>query len=137
VYPGSQQISDFHFSVQVRRISGNLDGDYGVVFRLKDGSYYRYVISDSGHFSVEKFSSDRWKQLIPMKWSAEIRPYEVNLLTVASSGPYFSFFINGQRVGEVADTQLESGFVGLTIGLGQAGHQAVFEFDNVEIWAPP
>ena len=69
--------------------------------------------------------------------STEIRPDDVNLLTVVSAGSHFLFFINGQPVGEVKDSELERGFAGVAIGLRKAGDQAVFEFDNFEIWAPP
>lgn len=137
VHPDIQQTSDFHMSVEVRKISGARFAEYGVVFRVNDGSYYRFAISDPKIFSVERNASGRFTPMISRSWSTEIRENDVNLLTVASTGSYFSFFINGQRVGEFEESRLERGFTGLTIGLDLARDQAVFEFDNFEIWVPP
>jgi hypothetical protein len=135
-YPDSPQLSDFHLSVEARRLSGTLTGEFGVVMRIQDGDYYRFAISDVQTYSIERYSSDRWRTFSSSRLSTEIKPQEFNRLTVASSGSHFYFFINGQLVDEIEDDELGQGYIGLTIGLREAGDEAVFEFDNFSIYAP-
>lgn len=139
VHPDIQQTSDFHMSVEVKKAVGGSAATYGVVFRLNNDSYYRFTISDPAIFAVERYASGHWTAMISRSWSTKIRENDVNLLTVASTGSSFSFFINGQQVGEFEfpDSRLERGFVGLTISLPFRGNRAEFWFDNFELWAPP
>jgi len=52
-------------------------------------------------------------------------------------GSHFTFYINDQYVGEADDDQLSTGTIALAVGLDNAEDQAVFEFDNLELRAPP
>lgn len=139
VYPSSLQTDDFLTSVEVRKAEGSSGASYGLVFRVNDNSFYRFAISGLQIVSVERHASGRLAQIISRRVSTEIRENDVNLLAIASSGSSFSLFINGEQVGEFefGNNRLESGFVGLTIGLQTVGESAVIEFDNFELWAPP
>jgi hypothetical protein len=136
VYPASDQASDFHATVRARRVSGTMSGEYGLVFRILGESYYRFVVSDLGLFTVEKYNLGEWTDLISSSLSTEIRPGEINALTVAASGDQFTFYINGTRVGEAQDRSITNGYIGVTIGLQEEGDVAVFEFDEFEVWVP-
>lgn len=135
-YPDSDETSDFLVRVRGRRVSGTMSGEYGVVFRLSDEAYYRFTVNDLGSFAVERHDSSGWSTMIPKTTSPEIHRGEFNLLTVSGSGDSFAFFINDQLVGHAQDARLAEGHIGITIGQGEAGDVAVFEFDDFEIWAP-
>lgn len=133
---GSQPVSDFYLSVEVRRVSGTRTGSSGLVFRLNNRSYYAFVINDSQRFAVMKSTQGRLEDVISWKESDAIQPDGTDVLTVVATGSNFSFFINGQWVAEIEDVDYEQGRTGLTIGLDRAGEEAVFEFDNFEVWTP-
>jgi hypothetical protein len=136
VYPDSEQVSNFHATVRARRVSGTMGGEYGLGFRIQDEWYYRFIVSDLGLFTVEKYYLGEWTDLISNSLSTEIHPDETNALTIVASGDRFTFYINGHSVGQAQDRSLENGHIGVTIGLQEEGDIAVFEFDDFEIWVP-
>ncbi|MEE9288357.1 MAG: hypothetical protein V3U69_02080 [Bacteroidota bacterium] len=135
--PTVRSVSDFDLTVEAQRISGSENAAYGVVFRLvSDDTFYDFTISDTQTFSFALKEDGEWTTLIDWTSSSAIRPGEVNRLMVTAQGSHFVFSINGQIVGEADNGRLQSGTVGLAVDLVDAGDEAVFEFDNLELRAP-
>ena len=137
IWPGMDPLSDFYVSVDIQRTSGFGDAQYGVIFRNSDEltTYYYLEVSERQEFAVYLYE-DGWATLFPATFSSAILPGQVNHLEVVGQGSQFLFFINGEYVGEVHDTNLSSGEVGLAVGLANGGDEATFVFDNFVVRAP-
>jgi hypothetical protein len=61
----------------------------------------------------------------------------VNQLAVLGVGDRFTLYINNEYVGTVSDSRISEGRVGVTVGLGYAGQEALFRFDNFVLLIPP
>lgn len=128
------QVEDFYLTAQARQLSGPRRNDYGVVFRLNNGSYYVFRILDDRTFVVDLYR-DGLTNLIPSTRSDAIHTDKPNKLTVVGRGSHFTFFINDQYVGEMDDRALARGTAGIAFGLA-ANETGEFEFDNFELRAP-
>jgi len=129
--------TDFYAAVEAQQLTGPDSADYGLVFRWDRGNFYYFQVSKAGKFALSLYYFEKWSTLVSWTETSAIRPGEENRLAVSGEGPDFTFYINGQRVGEADDDRLPGGTVGVAIELNQAGDKATFEFDNFEWRAPP
>lgn len=138
VWPDIDAVGDFYLSVQVQRNSGTDRAQYGLIFRNSEqpGTYYYFEVRETQEFAVYLYNGTEWVTLLPLSFSEAIVPGQVNQLEVIAQGHVFLFFINGEYVGEVSDSSLPLGEVGLAIGLPDPNDQAVIVFDNFEVRAP-
>jgi hypothetical protein len=135
--PDIASVSDFYLTVEARRVSGVMDGQYGVIFRRADrDNYGLFKIEDSQYFRFSVRHEGEWDTVIDWTEASAIRPGEVNRLAVIAEGSHFTFYINDEYVGEADDDRLTRGQSGLAIELLDAGDAAIFEFDNFEVRAP-
>ena len=133
----NEAFSDFYLTVEARQVSGDEDGNYGVVFRRNSQGYYLFRIRGDRQFRFSVRDEGEWATLIDWKETVAIRPGEMNKLAVLAQGADFTFFINDELVGEASDKRFDKGEVGLAIGLADVGDKAVFEFDNFELRVSP
>lgn len=122
--------------MDARQTGGAQEADYGLVFRHDGSNYYYFQVSDVGEYAAYLFSNDEWTELTGWTESAAIRGGRINEIAVAGEGSRFSFFINGERVGEARDATLAAGSVGVAVQIYNADESATFEFDNFEWRAP-
>ncbi len=135
--PETSSLSDFYLTVQVRRVSGADDAQYGVIFSRADrDNYGLFKIRDSQHFKFSLRHEGEWDTVIDWAETTAVRPGDTNRLTVVAEGSHLTFYVNDQFVGEADEERLSAGKIGLAIELAEAGDSAVFEFDNFEIRAP-
>jgi len=137
--PDVESVSDFHLTVDVVQTSGPVDSDYGVLLRLsEDGSsFYLFAIGDNQNFAFFLWQNGEWNYLMGWTETSAIKPGKVNKLTISAQGSHFTLFINDVFVGEIEDSQLSKGKVGLWVEIRNAGDQAIIEFDDFELRAPP
>ncbi len=135
-WPELEPVSDLYLSVEAKQTEGPATAWHGVMFRKNGNDLYLFFISDDAQkFGVFlNYNGESIALIGPTKTSA-IKPGESNRLAVSAQGSHFVFLINDQIVGEVDDSRLSSGLVGLLIQL-DAQNEAVFEFDNFELRAP-
>jgi hypothetical protein len=100
--------ADFDLRAEAQTVSGPLDNEYGVVFRLQDkdnddfgdDSYYLFLISADGYYRVSRSVDGSLK--IISDWIASPLINQgmnaVNRLRVLASGDRFRFWINEQPV---------------------------------------
>ena len=135
--PDVASVSDLYLTVEVQRIGGDTDSQYGLLFRRADrDNYYIFRIRDDGDYQFRTRYEGEWQTLISWTESDTIQPGEINRLTVVAEGSHFTFYINNQHVDEYDDSRLSSGTSGLLLGLDDEGDTATFEFDNFELRAP-
>lgn len=89
----------------------SLDGDWD------DAYYFQYA--NDGYWSLFKVVNGITTSVIGWKYSAYIKPYDWNTLTVFTDYPYMDFWINGQYLGctgpdcGLPETTFGAGWVGL------------------------
>jgi hypothetical protein len=129
---------DFYLFTRVRQVSGPLDSDYGVTFRLIGWKHYYFSISDAGKVLVYKRGSQEGDDSKQLYWdiSASVQPGEFNELVVFAKGSHFTFCVNQQVVAELDDESYVSGRFGVQMELEQATDEAVIEYDNYTVYAP-
>jgi serine/threonine-protein kinase len=137
VIPDVDAASDLYLAVDARLIGGVSDAQYGLVFRRVDSeNYYLLLVSDDGYFEFVGVSEGDWTLFVEWTETSALRPGEVNRLEIVAQGSQFTFYINGEYVGEYSDDGLTSGKPALVVGLSEAGDTSVVEFDNFELRVP-
>ena len=133
----SQLFSDFYLSSAMQVLTGPDTTQYALEFRWVDSdNFYTFLINDQKQYRADLMYRGKWQTLIDWTDSEAIVPGEVNELAVKAEGRHFTFFINGEDVGELNDTRLKTGLIGVAAGLPDAG-QASVSFDNVQVWVSP
>ncbi len=132
----SKYVKDFRLSVEIKKVKGPDDAEYGVFFRRNSKGYYYFRINDNTQFALDLQYKDEWKSLIDFTYTTAIRPGETNRITVLAIGDHFIFYINDRFVAETHDDQFQSGSSAIAMSLFEANQQATFEFDNIELRAP-
>ncbi len=138
VWPDAPATSDFYLAVEAQRISGDLDTQYGLIFRNSESrdAYYVFEIRDTQEYRFLVREDGEWIILIEMTASDAIRPAGINRLEVVAQGEQFLFYINGEAITQWSDSTLSEGEAGVTVTLLEAGQEAIIEFDNFELRAP-
>ncbi len=140
----------FHYAVRARQASGPSSASYGVLIGYPFGaaaaepstSYYEFVIDNKSEARVALRTNGAWKTLWQSSAVGAVMPDDTNAFVVhaesVSGGTHFTLFLNGKYITDLVDNQLgRSGAVGVLMVLDTAGDAATWEFDNLELRAPP
>lgn len=129
--------TNFSLEVEARQIAGNPESSFGVLVRLlESGQFYRFDITGSGHYMVERYNADgSWSQYLE-DWTASPAINQglntVNRLKVIANGPALSFYANDALLHEILDNSTAPGAIALDAGtFGSGGLQVAF--DNVVV----
>lgn len=132
-----ESVRDFYVSVAAQRLSGPPSAAYGLLLRLtEEGSYYLFNVRDDGYFQFNLWSGVAWEPIIDWTQTTLVSSGEVNHLTVLAREDTFEFYINDEFVAQAEDDQVEEGEIGLSISTAATDGQAVFIFDDYELWSP-
>jgi hypothetical protein len=93
-----RKFNDMDLRVTAQRVSGPVDNQYGVVFRLHDPkNLYVFRISSNGWYSLAKVKNDVQEEISVWNRSEAIRQGDsANEIRVVARGDEFRFFVNGQ-----------------------------------------
>lgn len=129
------QVSDFHFIVNCKHISGSKAGSgWEMIFRIQDNqNYYSFRMTDGQFFAVSLQKDGQWQNLVDWTRTDVIKPNGVNQLEVIARGTHFIFLINGEVVSEVDDDHFSHGLVGLAIEGYTTGEKTVFDFIDITL----
>jgi len=131
-----RQFSDFYVSADIQHLTGPEETQYGLSFRSADGdNFYMFLADDTKRFRVDLMYRGQWQTLIGWTDSGAITPGGVNQLAVKAEGRRLTFYINGDNEGEVRDSRLKTGLLGIAGGSGPG--QASVSFDNLQVWVSP
>jgi hypothetical protein len=132
ISPLKKSFSDFRLEVDVKKIGGPDNGEFGVIARYHDRlNFYAFLVSNDGEGIIFKYedgdyeglSSDRLEDI------QGVHPDALNHLAVLCRGEELELYVNGELVLSATDTSFRDGDLGLLVGnLDIAG--ADFLFDN-------
>ena len=94
---------------------------YGIIFGREQSSYYCFVITGNGHFSLVKQTKGDYHELIPWKKAFAINKCSANHLLIKKIDSQISLYINNNYVGAVQSEP----FFGKSFGFKVWGNQKV------------
>jgi hypothetical protein len=115
--------------VDAKRISGEQDTNFGIIFRYQDASnYYSYLISSDGYYALIKVSGGQ-ELLLGMEqfvYSDLISQADgQNEITITCKGEQLSLMVNGKMLHSVRDDSFSAGDVGFIVETREAGAASV------------
>jgi serine/threonine protein kinase len=129
-------VSDFYVSIDAQRLSGPDTAAYGLILRLTEGRYYLFSVRDDGYYQFSLWLGHAWQPVIDWTQTTLLVSGETNRLTVIAEEDRFEFYINDEFADKAEDDQLPEGEIGLSISTAATDGDAVFIFDNYELWRP-
>jgi hypothetical protein len=129
-------LSDFIVEVEATKKGGPDDNVFGLaVRRTGPGDYYAFLISSDGYYDMEEHNDDTWVTSENWTKSEAIKTgSQTNLIRVVAQGDKFSFYANGEKLGDFVDDTLSSGSIGLFAGSQTEGNVTI-AFDNFKVWS--
>jgi len=131
-------VIDFYLATRLAFLKGPETMDGGLIFRLQgEDQFYLFDLYSNGDYAVYIHTSDGWEVIIEETPSEYYLPEAANELEVISIGERFVLFLNGILLTEFSDDRLPHGWVGMLVGLAEAGDQGRWAFDDFILHAPP
>lgn len=134
----SQQFVDMRVEVTASRVSGDLEGYYGVVCRFANGSnYYMLGVSSDGSYMIGKRKAGNLTFLIEGKdeSSSVYTGNTPNIIRADCIGNTLSLYANGVLLASVEDDEFTGGAAGLAVGTRRnPGFEAFF--DDFKVYIP-
>jgi hypothetical protein len=132
----TSSFGDFVIEVETTQKGGPDDNDYGIILRRIDkDNYYRFKISGTGYYGFDKWQDGEWTDIIPWTRSTAINNgMATNLMKAECNGDKFTFYANGDKLGDCSDHSFASGNIGLIAGTHDEGGVKI-SFDNLKVWA--
>jgi hypothetical protein len=141
---GGEDFGDGAYEVDATQVGGTLDNGYGMMFRVNNDtdSFYLFEVSGDGFVWIGACVDGCEGEVIPLVedgWFASPAVSQglnqTNRLRVDATGGNFTFFVNGQQVGQATDTRFATGDIGLLVEtLGEGG--VTVNFDNFTVTPP-
>lgn len=130
-------LTDFDLTVATSLTGGGFANGYGVIFRYIDNNnFYRFDISGDGLWGVSRRQDDRWISIVELEPSQAINTGPaLNTLRIVARGDDFVFNANGTELGQVTDSNLPVGRIGLFASTFDDPNTQV-SFDNLNIVQP-
>ena len=125
--------ADVVIEVDARWVGGHVDNHYGIQVRYQpDGqSYYAFLVSSDGMYSVWKVVDDEWTELAEWSESGALRQgTAVNHLRIECQGREMRFMANDESLTGIQDDTFSSGSIGLLAQTFEEGTVTV-HFDNL------
>jgi len=133
----TKSLEDFSLTIEAAMIENSDLSDCGIAFRIdSDGNFYYFAIDSNNMYSLYKFESGEWSNLIDATETPLIKKGEPNQLTVIAQGDQFILFINDQFLDARQDDSIKQGTTALAFEILQADQTATFEFDNIVLRTP-
>ncbi len=140
--PGKNFDGDVRVEVDVTKVSGELDDDFGLICRYAGDpaapNFYYFQASSDGFVVIGKVVAGQSSYLSGeemMPNDAVKQGMTTNHLQADCVGNTLTFYVNGQQVASVTDDALTSGDVGLMAGTFDIP-MTEFSFDNFVVRKP-
>jgi hypothetical protein len=137
-----QKFDNASFEVDTRLVSGPAHGVFGILCRAEAdertaSKAYIFAIRADGFYAILKRTSPTfWDALATGSGSKVIKPgNSTNHLRAECSGGKLTFYNNGERVLEKADSAFSGGFVGFAVTTQPKSEPLDVRFDNFVVRA--
>lgn len=128
------QYADVVINVKSRIVTPNDGGYYGVLCRYRDPlNFYLAALSEDGYFGIFKAVAGEYAVLVDWDYSRSIPRYSGAELTVACTGNTITLAVNDTVLGQVTDSDLTSGDIGL---IGGANGLFTVAYDDLIVKSP-
>ncbi len=134
-----KQFQDAVLEVDVTRLAGTTDNDFGLICRYQDNrNFYMFLVSNDGYYGIAKLKEDQ-HSLIGLKqlqYSDQIKPdTNSHHLRAGCVGSVLDLWVDGQKLLEVQDGDFSTGDVGVLAGAySNLGVDVLF--DNFKVRQP-
>ena len=126
----------FTLAVDVTVLSGPKDATFALMFRCQDESnLYYYNVAEDGPWGFFKLINGDWTRIVGEDTSP-VTAGQTNHLQVIGDGTSYAFFLNGNLLQQVTESEFQNGGVGLAVELANPGDEATVQFDNLVINTP-
>jgi hypothetical protein len=133
--PKQRPYEDVNVDLSVR--TGNAksgDFHYGVLFRRSGEQYYGFAISPVTKTWYVLKGSSEGEKILKEGTNDSIQGLDLeDMLRVVAKGPLFTFFINGQLIYQLLDSDYVEGEVGLFVQTLDSPSALVY-FDSLTLW---
>jgi flagellar basal body-associated protein FliL len=132
----STNFSNFAYEVQMTIIKGDTGG---ILFRANatNNTSYIFYVSQAGRYELVLCPGTTCHDIIRTAPSPAIIQglNKPNLLAVVALGNTLTLYVNHQQVGQVTDSTLSQGQIGLVASaFATAGHPTEVMYSNVRVW---
>ena len=132
----STNFGNFAYEVQMTIIKGDTGG---ILFRANatNNTSYIFYVSQAGRYELVLCPGTTCHDIIPTAPSPAIIQglNKPNLLAVVALGNTLTLYVNHQQVGQVTDSTLSQGQIGLVASaFATAGHPTEVMYSNVRVW---
>jgi hypothetical protein len=131
--------TDVHIEVDVTKIAGPDDNDFGILCRYRDENhFYGALISSDGYYGISKMKDGEHTILGAegMEFSDTIQTGSTtNRIGADCIGNRIVLYVNGEKLAEIEDDEYGSGDIGLVAGTFETPGVDVV-FDNVIVSRP-
>jgi hypothetical protein len=136
----SETFTDTDIEVDTTFSAGGVDSIFGIICRHVDiENFYAMVISSDGYYGILKYIKGNPFVLIGSEFlefsDSILQGKQTNRLRAVCDGSRLAFYVNGELLLEVNDTDLSSGDAGIIAGTITASSVTVL-FDNFIIRQP-
>jgi hypothetical protein len=133
------RFQDAVIGVDVHRIAGPADNDYGVICRYQDAkNFYMFLVSSDGYYGIGKIKNDEHSLIgiEQLQYTDRIKPEQKDYrLRADCIGDTLALYIDGAKLLEVHDSDFASGDVGVLAGAYTTPGVDIL-FDNFEVRQP-
>jgi hypothetical protein len=134
-----QNFGDARLEVDAIKVGGERNNRFGIICRAVDDSdFYAFFISSDGYYSIGKIKGVQFELIgmQEMQFSRAIKTGSaINHLRADCIGSSLTFYVNGQQLAQVEDTEFSSGDVGLIAGTYETPGIDI-RFDDFVVYAP-
>ena len=134
-------VNDFYLAVEAKLVRGDpTQISYGLMFRIAGinfDRYYFFQFREDKLYNLLFWDGSKYKDIIHWSSTNAVKLGKFNRLEIVAIGSVFYFYINGQDLGHTEDNNLKLGQVGLSVGSGASGEEAVVDFKNFELRRKP
>jgi hypothetical protein len=137
-FPGLN-FGDVRVEVETAKAAGPDDNRFGLLCRVQDAShFYFFIISSDGYYAIGKAGDDPQEKagMLAMQPSELIaQGMAANHMRADCVGDLLTLYVNGQKLGQLKDSQYTSGDVGMIAGTYKTPGVDVY-FDHFSVLRP-
>ena len=132
--------SNVRVEVDVTKVAGSDDNDFGILCRYQDDSnYYQFLVSSDGYVGILKVMDGSWQNIAAetlLEHSAVNMGNAQNHIGANCIGDLLTLYVNGQQVSTAQDSTFPgSGKVGVFAGTYDVPGADIY-FDNFTVTLP-